>query len=100
MYNKVDNNLFNKLEQIVGADFLSNESEILQNNSKDNTENLSFLPEVVIRPGNSTEISQILQLANEYKIPVVARGGGTGLSGGVLPIFGGICILMDRFNRI
>lgn len=100
MYNKVDNLFLKKLKQCIGSEFVAYDDEILNNNSKDNTENLSFLPEVVVRPDKSSEISQILKLANEYRIPVVARGGGTGLSGGALTVFGGICILMDRFNKI
>lgn len=100
MYNKVDDLLIQKLKLITGDEFVINDNEILEIHSKDNTENFSFLPEVVIKPNNAYQISEILKLANQFHVPVVPRGGGTGLSGGALPLFGGICISMERFNRI
>jgi glycolate oxidase len=55
---------------------------------------------IVVRPSTAEEISEILRLANSEKIPVVVRGGGTGLSGGAIPVTSGIVISMDRLNRI
>jgi glycolate oxidase len=53
-----------------------------------------------LKPANASEISQILVLANEYKIPVVPIGGRTGLSGGALCIYQGIGLSTERLNRI
>lgn len=100
MYKKVDGETVKSLEAISGKDFVFYDEENLQLYSKDYTENLSFCPEVIVKPVSSAEISEILKLANEKSIPVVPRGGGTGLSGGALPLYGGICISMERFNRI
>jgi len=100
MYNKVDDSVLRKLKLISGNEFVITEKENLEIYSKDNTESFSFIPEVVIKPNNTVQISDILKLANEFHIPVVPRGGGTGLSGGALSIYGGICISMERFNRI
>jgi glycolate oxidase len=58
------------------------------------------LPEVVVRPGDAAEIAAIMKLANEERIPVTPRGAGSGLSGGAVPVHGGIVLLSDRLNRI
>jgi glycolate oxidase len=57
-------------------------------------------PEVVLLPVTTAQVAAILELANRERIPVVARGAGTSLSGGTTPIQGGIVINMARFNRI
>jgi len=59
-----------------------------------------FLPDFVVRPNSSEQISSILKLANKYKIPVVVWGGGTDFSGANSPIKGGILIDMKGFNKI
>ncbi len=56
-------------------------------------------PEVVVRPGSTGEVSAILKLAAEHRIPVTPRGGGTGLAGGCVPVHGGIVLSMQRMNR-
>jgi glycolate oxidase len=61
---------------------------------------LKFYPEVVLLPSNSNEISFILSYCNEHRIPVTPRGAGTGLSGGALPIKGGVCLSLERMNKI
>jgi len=58
------------------------------------------LPDVVVKPGSAEEIAKILSLANEEKIPVTPRGGGTGLSGGCVAVSGGILLSLERMNRI
>lgn len=100
MFNKVTPEIISKLKQIAGNEFVFIDADSIQNYSHDYTEDFSFPPEVVVKPSNSEEVSIILKLANEHKIPVVPRGGGTGLSGGALPLFGGICISMERFKNI
>jgi len=55
---------------------------------------------VVVRPRTAGEIARIMKLANEKRIPVTPRGGGTGLSGGAVPVHGGIVLSVDRMNRI
>ncbi len=57
-------------------------------------------PDVVVLPSNTHEIAAIVKLAARYKVPVVPRGAGTGLSGGAIPIYGGIVIVFSRMNRI
>jgi glycolate oxidase len=55
---------------------------------------------VIVKPANADEISRILLLANERRIPVVARGGGTGCVGAVVPTVGGIVLSLERLDRI
>lgn len=100
MYNKVTPEIIEKLASIVGNEYVLIDEESIKLYSKDETEDLNFPPEVIIKPISANEISQILKLANEHSIPVTPRGGGTGLSGGALTIYGGICLSMVRFNKI
>ena len=87
-----------ELTEIVGSEFVFVDEESLHNYSHDETEQLTYLPEVVIKPRTAEEISEVMKLCNEHLIPVTPRGGGTGLSGGALPHKGGVLISMERFN--
>ncbi len=86
--------------QIAGDDFVFVDEEVLGNYAHDETEDLHFLPDVVIKPGSAEEISAILKICNQHKIPVTPRGAGTGLSGGALPHLGGVLLSIERLNRI
>src|SRR5699024_3210594 len=68
--------------------------------ASDKTEDLVFKPAVVLQPNSSEEISMILKYCNKQHIPLVPRGAGTGLSGGALPIYGGVVLDMQKMNRI
>jgi glycolate oxidase len=57
-------------------------------------------PEVVVRPATAEQVSRVLRLANDARIPVTARGSGTGLSGACVPSRGGILLCFERMNRI
>lgn len=100
MFTKVDNSHLETLRSIVGDEFVLTEPEFLELASSDETEDLCFLPDVVVRPGSPEEISRIMKFVNENNIPVTPRGGGTGLSGGCLAVHGGIVLYMDRFQEI
>lgn len=100
MYNKINDEVRNKLTEIVGKEYIFSDDYNLDIYSKDYTEDFRFKPEVIVKPRTAQEISQIIKLANEFSIPVYPRGGGTGLSGGALAIFGGICLSMENFKKI
>lgn len=85
---------------IVGDQFVFTDDESLDKYAHDETEHLHFLPDVVIKPRTSEEISEILKICNKYKIPVTPRGAGTGLSGGALPQLGGVVLSTERMNSI
>jgi glycolate oxidase len=99
-YNKITANLLESITKIVGDDAVITGDDDLEKYSHDETEDLSFYPEVVVKPRSTQEISQLLILCNQYLIPVTPRGAGTGLSGGALPVMGGLLISMERFNQI
>jgi glycolate dehydrogenase FAD-linked subunit len=61
---------------------------------------LSHLPDCVVFPESAAEVAQVLRLANELRVPVVPRGGGTGFVGGSVPVQGGIVLSLERMNRI
>ncbi|RYY63294.1 MAG: FAD-binding protein, partial [Chitinophagaceae bacterium] len=86
--------------RIVGAGFVFVDPEVLDAYASDETEDLHYLPDVVLKPGTPEEISQVLRICNEHRIPVTPRGAGTGLSGGALPHLGGVVLSLERLNRI
>ena len=89
----------NFFSQLLGDFCLSKEEQRISY-GHDETEDLSFLPDVVLKPSSSQEVSKILNYCNIRNLPVTPSGARTGLSGGALPIFGGIALSMERFNRI
>ena len=87
-------------KKIIGEEFIFIDKDSLHHYSHDETEDLHFLPEVVLKPRTTEEISAILKICNRDKIPVTPRGGGTGLSGGALPHLGGVLLSTERMNTI
>jgi glycolate oxidase len=90
---------FRKLQEIVGNAYCSRKKEDLVCYAYDATA-AKYLPDAVLFPGNSQEISAIINLANEDGFPVIPRGSGSGMTGGSLAVQGGVILVMRRFNRI
>lgn len=97
---RITSTILAELRSITGPDAVTTDHEALLLYGQDETEDLVFEPEVVVKPASTHEVSAILALATHYRIPVTPRAGGTGLSGGALPVHGGILLSMERFNRI
>ena len=98
-----DNTVLRFIEEfkhIAGDDHVLYDAESLDKYAHDETEDLYFLPELVIKPRTAQEISSILKICNKHHIPVTPRGGGTGLSGGALANRGGIVLSTERLNSI
>ena len=89
----------NKLKSIVSPSNLTTAKEDLLCYSYDGT-GREFPPEAVAFPGNTEEISAIMQLANATPFPVIPRGAGSGMTGGALPVAGGLVLSMSRLNHI
>jgi len=87
-------------KKIVGDQYVLSDEESLDHYAHDETENLHFLPGMVIKPRTAGEISEIMVICNQHKIPVTPRGAGTGLSGGALPHLGGVLLSTERMNTI
>jgi len=96
---KIDRELFRKFEKIVGEEYLSDAEVARVCHAYDATKQRA-MPDVVIRPSSAQEVSQILQLANERCIPVYPMGAASGMTGGAVPLYGGISLDMNRINRI
>ncbi len=86
--------------ELLGHANVSQNLNDLESVSRDYTEDLSFLPDLLLIPSNTEQLSNILKYCNEHKISVYTRGAGTGLSGACLPVLGGVVISMKKFNRI
>lgn len=99
-YNKISKPILNEFLHLLGKESVLTDKESLFNYGHDETENLSYPPEVLVKPGSVEQVSKIMKLANQYNIPVTPIGAMTGLSGGSLSIHGGIGISMERFNKI
>jgi glycolate oxidase len=102
-YNPVTDEIADELRRIVGEKFvLYGDEEKLETYSHDEVAEAHYahMPEAVVRPDSAEQIAEILRLANRERIPVTPRGAGSGLSGGAVPLHGGIVLLMDRMNHI
>jgi len=84
----------------VNGESVITESSQLHTYECDGLTNLRVLPEAVLLPGSTAEVQSILRICHKEKVPFVARGSGTGLSGGALPVQAGIVISLARMNRI
>jgi len=87
------------LKNIVGTANLAASPEDLVAYSYDATR-MESLPWAVVRPADAGEVSAVLQLANRERFPVVPRGAGSGMSGGSVPVRGGVVLSLERMNRI
>jgi len=68
--------------------------------SHDETEDYRFAPDVVVKPSDTAQVCAVMKRCFERGIAVTPRGGGTGLSGGALCVFGGVCLSFERMNKI
>ncbi len=100
MENTLNQEVLSRLRDAVGEAYLHTGLDVRRDYGHDETEDLSFPPQVVIKPADTAQVSQIMKIASEFRIPVTPIGGRTGLSGGALSIMGGIGLSMERFNRI
>lgn len=95
----ISGSVYKKLQKISGKAFVTKEKEELLCYSYD-AAGISHLPDIVIFPGSEEEISQILFLASKHRIIVVPRGAGSGMTGGAVPVNGGIVLVTSRMNQI
>lgn len=97
----MDKEILDRLVGIVGERYASNEPTDLVCYSLDSYAiGKGILPDIVLRPKNTEEVSEIIKIADEHVIPVVPRGAGTCLTGGCVPTRHGIVIDLTRMNNI
>jgi glycolate oxidase len=92
--------LITELKKIAGEQNVLTSKEDLTSYSYDGTAFWTHMPDVVVLPNTTEQISQIMKLANQQRIPVTPRGAGTNISGGSVPIKGGIVLCTTRMNKI
>jgi len=91
--------LFTKLQDIVTPSRISDDPAELYCYSSD-ASYITGTPDYVVMPCTTTEVSEIVKLGHKHRIPITARGAGTGLAGGAVPLRGGIVLDMSRMNKI
>ena len=95
----MDQAILAQLRAVVGSQHLLTAPEELACYSYDGT-GKSYLPDAVALPATTEEVSSLLTLADKHRFPVIPRGAGSGMTGGALPIQGGLVIVFSRLNRI
>jgi len=88
------------LRKIVGHTNVLDAIEQMTAYSYDGTNTWSHLPDVVVFPLSTSQVSRVLKYANDNRIPVTPRGGGTNVSGGSIPIKGGIVLCLTKMDKI
>lgn len=96
----IKESLVGEFEQIVGKENVLISKEALRAYSYDGTTSWIHEPDVVVFPTSTRQVAAIVKIANEERIPITPRGGGTNVSGGSVPIQGGIVLCTTRMNRI
>lgn len=89
-----------RFEKIIGNEFVIVDADLKDKYAYDETADFYFLPDVVLKPRTTGEISEILKICNQDRIPVTPRGAGTGLSGGAIAQYGGVVLSVERMNSI
>ena len=96
----MDSRVFQELRTIVGPSGLITSSEELRTYESDALTNFRVVPFAVLLPQTTAEVQAIIRVCHREKMPFVARGSGTGLSGGALPVENGVVIALTRMNKI
>jgi glycolate oxidase len=100
MYNKVDASIIEALRRIVGEQDVLIGAEEMEPYSHDEVVGLRADPEVVVRVTSAQQVAEIFKLAQRERVPVTPRGAGYGLSGGAVPVQGGIVLSLAKMNHI
>ena len=99
-YNKISKSILKEILFLFGKENVFTDQESLIIYGHDETENLSYPPEILVKPKDADQVSKIMKLAYENSIPITPIGARTGLSGGSLCVHGGIGLSMEKFNKI
>jgi glycolate oxidase len=92
--------LIDHLRDICGNANVISDQDALRPYGSDRTQDLFYPFDVLLKPGSAYEVSEILKLCSKHKIPVTPRGGGSGVTGGALPVHGGVVLSLERLNKI
>ena len=92
--------LFDRLAGILGKDYFTTRTEELVLYGSDGTNQPQYRPSAVARPKSDREIQNLVRACREHREPVIPRGAGSGLTGGALPVQGGVVVVTTRMNSI
>ena len=95
----IEKKILKSLRAVVGKDNVYTDKSDKITHSYDATQK-SYLPDVVVYAESSGQVSEIVKLANDHLIPILARGAGSGFTGGSLPVRGGIVLVLTKMDRI
>jgi len=101
-YGKLTPEIIKKLESVLGKrGIITGNIDALENYSWDQAGRIwGHMPEAVVLPENTEQVSSVMKIASLYRIPVTPRGAGSGLNGGAVPLAGGIVLSLERMNAI
>jgi glycolate oxidase len=100
-YRKLTAHAIKELIVIVGKDNVLTEEDELEAYSRDEMPLAEpHIPQIVVKPTNTKSIAGLMKFAHKNRIPITPRGAGTGLSGGCVPIYGGILLSLERMNKL
>ncbi|MEG1823367.1 MAG: FAD-binding oxidoreductase [Cloacibacillus sp.] len=101
-YGKITESVYKELLAITGpAGVVINDADALDNYAWDQAGRIwGHMPEAVVKPADTAQVSKVMKLASRLRIPVTPRGAGSGLNGGAVPVAGGIVLSLERMNRI
>ena len=100
-YGRVTDQTIDEITAIVGSQNILTDTQDMEGYSSDETPHAtSYAPQIVVKPTDKYSVARLLAYASENRIPVTPRGAGTGLSGGCVPVHGGILLSLEKMNRI
>ena len=101
-YGRLTEKMISELASVLGTGgIITDDRDLLENYSWDQAGRIwGHMPEAVVRPDNTGQVSAVMKIASHYRIPVTPRGAGSGLNGGAVPLAGGIVLSLERMNAI
>ncbi|MBC7190492.1 FAD-binding oxidoreductase, partial [Candidatus Aerophobetes bacterium] len=99
-YQKITPFIAGQIEKIIDRKDILTDIQDIELYSHDETPGLKSMPEMVVRVRERGQIIELLKLCSREKIPITPRGGGTGLTGGAVPVKGGIVLSFEKMNKI
>ncbi len=99
-FNKTTPEFIDKLTRVLGKGAVFTNTEKLEKHARDFTKDLFFLPDVVVTPSDTKEVSEVMALCNEHFVPVTVQGARSGLTGSALTAHGGVALSMEKFDKI
>jgi glycolate oxidase len=94
------NKIYKLLQENLDPHKVIRDADVLESYSRDETPDMTAAPDLLVRAENVHDVMKTLKICSEHKIPVTPRGGGTGVTGGALPVMKGVVLSLEKFNRI